>query len=107
MFLEYIIHNEVYDSLLYLPHIYKVHKEYNSNDKTVMSKVGERIRFLREQRNLSLHQLAVEAEISKNQVWRIEQSEHNTSLVTLNRIAVALKIDLEELFKFDNKTANP
>lgn len=99
----YIIHNEVYDSLLYLLHIYKVHKEYNSKDKEVMSRVGKRIRFLREQRNLSLHQLAVEAEISKNQVWRIEQSEHNTSLVTLNRIAIALKVDLKDLFDFQSQ----
>ena len=97
---NYTIHNEVYDSLLHLLDIYEVHKEYNSQDKAVMAKVGKRIRFLREQRNLSLHQLAVEAEISKNQVWRIEQSEHNTSLVTLNRIAMALKVDLRDLFDF-------
>lgn len=68
-----------------------------------MSKVGKRIRLLRELKELSLHQLAVEAEISKNQVWRIEHSEHNTSLVTLNRIAVALKIDLKDLFDFDKE----
>jgi len=94
----------VYDYFIVFQHIYDVHKEYDLKDKEIMFKVGKRIRFLREQRDLSLHQLAIEAEISKNQVCRIEQSQNNTSLVTLNRIAIALKVDLKDLFFFENDT---
>lgn len=74
-------------------------KEYTSEDERLIKKVGERIRFLREEADLSQFQLAVKAEIPKNQVGRIERSEINTSLVTLGRIANALEVDLTELFK--------
>lgn len=75
-------------------------KEYSSEDKEILKKVGARIKFLREQKGLSQFDLATEAEIPKNQIGRIERFEINTSLVTLNRIAKALKIDLGELLGF-------
>lgn len=77
-------------------------KEYSFEDKEILKKVGIRIKSLRKQKNLSQFDLATEAEIPKNQIGRIERFEINTSLVTLNRIAKALKIDLEELFNLSD-----
>lgn len=73
-------------------------KEYTSEDEELIKRIGERIRHLREEADLSQFKLAVKAEIPKNQVGRIERGNINTSLVTLGRIAVALDVELTELF---------
>lgn len=75
-------------------------KEYSKEDEEIKIKVGKRVKFLRQQKGISLDKLSIEAELSKNQVWRIEHHKHNTSLVALNRIAIALDVELKELFDF-------
>ena len=81
-------------------HFVNVYREYKTEDLEIMKKVGDRIRFLREERGMSQHDLSIEADIPKTQVGRVERAENNTSLVTLNRIAKAFKIPLHELFLF-------
>ncbi|TXN36131.1 helix-turn-helix transcriptional regulator [Flagellimonas hymeniacidonis] len=66
-----------------------------------MKKVGLRIRQLRKEKQLSQFQLSIEADLTKNQIGRIERAERNTSLVTLNRIAGALEVPLHTLFLFE------
>nr|WP_299067270.1 helix-turn-helix transcriptional regulator [uncultured Allomuricauda sp.] len=66
-----------------------------------MKKVGLRIRQLRKDKQLSQFQLSIEADLTKNQIGRIERAERNTSLVTLNRIADALEVPLHTLFLFE------
>ncbi|MBA4745041.1 helix-turn-helix domain-containing protein [Muricauda sp. TY007] len=66
----------------------------------VMGVVGKKIRQLRKESGMSQFQLSIEADLTKNQIGRIERAERNTSLVTLNRIAKALKVQLHELFLF-------
>ena len=73
-------------------------REYTIDDKKLLKKVGERVRYLRIKSKLSQFGLAIKADIPKNQVGRIERSEINTSIVTLGRIATALEVDLVELF---------
>lgn len=78
-------------------------KDYSKEDDEIKIKVGERIRVLRQQKGISLDKLSIEAELSKNQVWRIENHKQNTSLVALNRIANALEISLKDLFDFEDE----
>ena len=66
-----------------------------------MGRVGLRIRELRNAKGMSQFQLSVEADLTKNQVGRIERAERNTSLVTLGRIADALEVPLSSLFLFE------
>jgi transcriptional regulator with XRE-family HTH domain len=75
-----------------------VYKDLTPNDKDTIRRVGMRIKKLRNIRGFSQDQLAIEAEIPKNQIGRIERAEINTSIVTLSRIATALGIHLKELF---------
>ncbi|WP_293165782.1 helix-turn-helix domain-containing protein [Muricauda sp. TY007] len=75
-------------------------KEYTKEDMEVMGVVGKKIRQLRKESGMSQFQLSIEADLTKNQIGRIERAERNTSLVTLNRIAKALKVQLHELFLF-------
>lgn len=74
-------------------------REYTFEDKKLITRVGERIRFLREEADLSQFDLSVRAEIPKNQIGRVERGEINTSLVTLGRIADALEVNLNEFFE--------
>lgn len=75
-------------------------KKYTDNDVKLMKQVGLRIRELRDAKGMSQFQLSVEADLTKNQVGRIERAERNTSLVTLGRIADALEVPLSHLFLF-------
>lgn len=64
----------------------------------LLIKLGQNIKSLRQGKNLSQFQLATEAEIPKNQIGRIERAEINTSVLSLYKIATALKVDIKDLF---------
>lgn len=75
--------------------------EHSKLDKELLKKVGKRISYLRNQRGLSQHDLSTLANMSKAQLGRTERAEINTSLVSLNKIALALEIDIKEFFEFE------
>ena len=61
--------------------------------------LGKRIIYLRKKRKMSQLQLALESEINKNYISDLERGKRNPSLMILNKIAIALKIDMSELLK--------
>ena len=65
----------------------------------VQVQLGMRIRYLRKERKLSIEDLALLSNINKNYLSDLERGTRNPSLVVLNRLAEALHISLEELFK--------
>ena len=65
----------------------------------VNKQLGMRIRYLREQKKMTLEDLAFEANINKNYLSDLERGNRNPTVKILERIAVALDITLEELFK--------
>ena len=65
----------------------------------VQVQLGMRIRYLRKERKLSIEDLALLSSINKNYLSDLERGTRNPSLVVLNRLAEALHISLEELFK--------
>lgn len=65
--------------------------------------VGVRIRQLRERLNMSQEDLAVDCNISKRQIGRIERGEINTTLGTLVTIANALELEPKDLLNFSIK----
>ncbi len=64
-----------------------------------LTQLGMRIRYLRKQKNLSQLDLALEAGINKNYISDLERGSRNPSLIILEKIAVALEVDLSTLFK--------
>lgn len=76
-------------------------EKYTKKDIEIMKMIGSKIRLLRNEKGLSQFQLSLEADLTKNQIGRIERAERNTSLVTLNRIAGALGVELKDLFLFE------
>lgn len=75
-----------------------MNQKYTPQDIKLMKQLGEKVRELRNLKGLSQFQLGLEANLTKNQIGRIERADRNTSLVTLGRIANALDIPLSQLF---------
>ena len=69
-------------------------------EKLFIRDFGMNLRALREERNLSQTKLEAIAGLSKNQVWRIENGEVNTTISNLVLLAKALDLDISELFVF-------
>ena len=65
----------------------------------IYAQLGKRIVYLRKKRKMSQLQLAIESEINKNYISDLERGKRNPSLMILNKIAIALKIDMSELLK--------
>ncbi|MCL6275440.1 helix-turn-helix domain-containing protein [Muricauda sp. 2012CJ35-5] len=80
-----------------------MYRKYKPEDLAIVSKVGKKIRAIREAKGMSQLELAIDADIPKTQVGRVERGENNTSLVTLNRIATALEVPLSALFQFNEE----
>lgn len=67
--------------------------------------VGERIRALRQHRDLSQEKLAFKAGMNTSFIGQVERGEKSATIVSLEKIATALDIELEEIFQFDKDVA--
>jgi transcriptional regulator with XRE-family HTH domain len=66
-------------------------------DKRFLKKLGNHIRALRKERNMSQLDLAVKINNYAEQIGRIERGELNSSICTLNQIADGLGVPLSKL----------
>ena len=66
---------------------------------TINKQLGARIRYLRQQKNMSIEDLSLEANVNRNYLSDLERGTRNPSLAILNRIAIALGIVLSTLFE--------
>ena len=66
---------------------------------TINKQLGARIRYLRTQKNMTIEELALEAERNRNYLCDLERGTRNPTVVILNKIAKALEINLSTLFE--------
>ena len=66
-------------------------------EQEILDNIGKNIRDLRTAKCLSQFQLNVDAELSKNQIGRIERGERNVKITTLYKIAKALNVNISEI----------
>ncbi len=66
---------------------------------TIYKQLGARIRYLRQQKNQSIEDLALDAEINRNYLGDLERGSRNPTLLILNKIAKALEVDLATLLE--------
>ena len=66
-----------------------------------LTKLGERIRFLRKANRMTQEQLAEKADMNSKYIGQIERAEINTTVITLEKIARALSVPLAELFRLE------
>ena len=62
---------------------------------------GQRVKRLRKEQNITQSQLAFEAELSREQISRIERGKTNTGLQTNLALSVGFGIKLKELFDIE------
>ena len=65
----------------------------------INKELGMRIRYLREQKKMTLEDLSFESNVNKNYLSDLERGNRNPTVKILARIAIALEVTLEELFK--------
>jgi transcriptional regulator with XRE-family HTH domain len=64
----------------------------------IKSKVGRRIKEIREKNGISQKDLAYTADIDRSYIASVENGQRNISIVNLEKITKALKVSLSELF---------
>jgi transcriptional regulator with XRE-family HTH domain len=65
----------------------------------IRKKFGDKVKFLRKEKNLSQEELAHNSTIDRTYISDIEKGERNVSLVIVEKLAKALEIEVFELFK--------
>jgi len=65
----------------------------------IKKKFGKKIRELRKEKGISQEILADVADIDRTYISDIERGERNVSLVVIEKLAIALDIEIEKLFK--------
>jgi len=69
-------------------------------EKELLQKVSCQIRKIRVIKNLCQNEIAYRCNFDKSSYHNIEAGNRNITLLTLNKIANALEIELKELFNF-------
>lgn len=62
-------------------------------------KIGQRIKELREQAEMSQKDLAYAADLDRSYIASIENGQRNVSIVNIEKIAIALNLKLKDFFK--------
>lgn len=73
------------------------------NDKILIAyqkKLGQRIREIRESKELSQLDVASVCDYDKTTISRIENGRTNITLKTLVTLALAMEVDISQLFEF-------
>jgi transcriptional regulator with XRE-family HTH domain len=61
--------------------------------------VGRRIQKIRESKGISQQELAAKCNFEKSNMSRLEAGRVNPTLATLEKVVLALEVDIIELFK--------
>lgn len=69
-------------------------------ENITLKKIGKRIQELRSLKNLSQQDLAAKINYDKSNMSRVESGGTNMTVSTLEKIAIALEVELIELFRF-------
>jgi transcriptional regulator with XRE-family HTH domain len=67
----------------------------------IQTKVGERIRELRGELNLSQRDLAYKADLDRSYIAGIEKGLRNVSIVNIEKIILALNLTVQDFFTND------
>lgn len=75
----------------------------------IKSKIGNRIKELRDVKQMSQKDLAYASDLDRSYIASVENGQRNISIINIEKIAIALGVTLKELFgndKFDNNSAS-
>ena len=63
--------------------------------------LGEQIRLTRSNRGMSQEKLALKDGLNTSYVGQVERGEKSATIISIEKIASALGVEIEELFQFD------
>lgn len=69
----------------------------------VRARVGQNVQKLRRDRDLSQEELAHRANVHQTYLSGVESGKRNPSVVVLERIAIALEVDISDFFRQPKK----
>jgi transcriptional regulator with XRE-family HTH domain len=64
----------------------------------ILLQFGKRVKELRKTKNMSQEYLAEAAGLHRTYIGMIERAEKNITLINIEKIAIALNIELKEMF---------
>ena len=67
---------------------------------TIRERFGQRLKFLREQHEMTQEKLAEGADITVNHLYRIEHGKSAASIDVIERLSRALEVPIKDLFDF-------
>ncbi len=67
--------------------------------KEILIKFGGKVRDIRKEKGLSQEQLAFKADLHRTYIGMIERAEKNITLLNIEKIANALTVSINDLFK--------
>ena len=70
---------------------------YSKEEKAFLEQIGNRIRELRIEADLSQEKLAFESELDRTYIGSVERGERNISVINLRKISKALKVKSTDL----------
>lgn len=76
----------------------------NLRDEKALIKLGNHIRKIRKEKNMTMMDLAYESDIEYKQVCRIEKGETNATVSTLLAIAKGLQINISDIISILDST---
>jgi len=71
----------------------------SSNKHFITVSFGIKIRELRKSRGLSQESLADLAELDRSYIGGVERGDRNISLINIQKLSIALNVNIAELFK--------
>jgi transcriptional regulator with XRE-family HTH domain len=72
-------------------------KAYSKDEKIFLKQIGNRIRELRTEANLSQEKLSFACDLDRTYIGSVERGERNISVLNLRKIAKALQVKTTDL----------
>ena len=69
----------------------------------IKQRFGEKVKFFRLERGWSQEKLALEADIDRTYLPGIEKGERNVSITVVEKLAIALGLDIKDFFENEDK----
>lgn len=74
---------------------------YSKSEKAYLEKIGNRIRELRLDADLSQEKLSFACDLDRTYIGSVERGERNISVINLRKIAQALNIEVSALLNVE------
>lgn len=69
----------------------------------IKQRFGEKVKLLRTKKGWSQEKLALEADIDRTYLPGIEKGERNVSITVVEKLAIALGLDIKDFFENEDK----